>query len=122
MTAENAVTMKTMLLCRPSDIPDGGTLALPAPPGSLTSLFAIRRGDIVLIYVNACPHLGVSLDWAPGAFLSSDGSHIVCAMHGAQFEIETGRCFAGPCIGEHLEKVPHQLEDGMIAVSCETGV
>ena len=116
------MTTKNRILCHPTDIPDGGTIALPAPPGSLTSLFAIRRGDTVLIYVNACPHLGVSLDWAPGAFLSSDGSHIVCAMHGAQFEIETGRCFAGPCIGEHLEKVPHQLEDGMIAVSCETGV
>ena len=109
-------------LCHLDDIPDGGTRAFPSASAQEAGLFAVRRGEIVLIYVNACPHLGVSLDWAPGAFLSSDGSHIVCAMHGAQFDIETGRCFAGPCHGEHLEKLPHVIEEGVIAVSVESGV
>ncbi len=109
-------------LCRPSDIPDGGTLAFPAPTRQHAGLFAWRGGETILIYVNACPHLGVPLDWAPGAFLATDGSRIVCSTHGAEFEIATGRCLRGPCEGDALERVPYTLEDGMIAVSSEAGV
>jgi nitrite reductase/ring-hydroxylating ferredoxin subunit len=75
------------LLCRLDDIPDGGTRGFPPAPGGFTGLFAIRRGGDVLVYVNSCPHLGVSLDWAPDRFLSADGSRIVCATHGAEFAI-----------------------------------
>ena len=114
------MTIRT--LCRPSDIPDNGTLAFPALTRQHAGLFAIRRGKSVLIYVNACPHLGVPLDWAPGAFLASDGSRIVCSTHGAEFEIDTGRCLRGPCKGDALESVAFMLQDGMITVSDRAGV
>ena len=107
-------------LCRLEDIPECGTLALPPLPGEVEGLFAFRRGEQVLIYVNACPHLGVSLDWMPGAFLSSDKTHFVCAMHWAKFDIETGHCFDGPCAGEHLKSVPFVLQDGVISVTFGT--
>jgi nitrite reductase/ring-hydroxylating ferredoxin subunit len=76
----------------------------------------------VVIYVNACPHLGLPLDWAPGEFLSACRSHFVCAVHWAQFETATGRCFAGPCEGEQLEQVAFDLHEGMISVSYGTDV
>jgi nitrite reductase/ring-hydroxylating ferredoxin subunit len=75
-----------------------------------------------MIYVNACPHIGVPLDWAPDRFLSSDASRIICSMHGAEFEIETGLCTAGPCMGERLEAVPFRLEYGCITVAGNAGL
>ena len=39
----------------------------------------------------------------PDQFLSADLQLIVCATHGAQFEIHTGRCVSGPCLGQSLQ-------------------
>ncbi len=114
--------MTKRTLCAPADIPNHGTRAFPAFTRAHAGLFAIRQNTRVMIYVNACPHLGVPLDWAPGSFLASDGSRIVCATHGAEFEIETGLCQRGPCKGDALESVPYTLEAGMIAVSSAAGL
>ena len=46
------------------------------------------------------------LDWVPDRFMSEDGSYIMCATHGALFEIEDGDCIAGPCAGDRLTDVP----------------
>jgi nitrite reductase/ring-hydroxylating ferredoxin subunit len=110
------------LLCRLEDIPDGAAKGFPPAPGGFTGLFAIRRGEHVLIYVNACPHLGVSLDWAPDRFLSADGSRIVCATHGAEFAIADGVCLRGPCFGDRLEAVPVAIEDGAVLVPADAGL
>ena len=75
-----------------------------------------------MIYVNACPHLGVPLDWAPDRFLSTDGEHIVCSMHGAIFEIGTGLCLHGPCAGERLEVVAFEIVAGEIMVDATVGL
>ena len=104
-----------------TDIEDGGCKSYPPPPGGFTSLFAIRRGESVVVYVNSCPHLGVPLDWAPNRFLSTDGRHIVCSMHGALFEIESGLCTAGPCFGDRLEKVECRVDDGQMSVPADAG-
>jgi nitrite reductase/ring-hydroxylating ferredoxin subunit len=77
------------VLCRLDDIPDGGARGFAGATGAFTGLFAIRRGQQVFAYVNSCPHIGVPLDWAPDRFLSTDRSRIVCAMHGAEFRIES---------------------------------
>ena len=109
-------------LCALTDIPDGGAKGFGAATGGFSGLFAVRTGEVVMIYVNACPHIGVPLDWAPDRFLSSDASRIVCSMHGAEFEIESGLCTAGPCFGERLEAVPFRLEQGCITVAADAGV
>lgn len=83
----------------------------PATPG----LFAVRDADgAVLIYRNACPHLRVPLDWAPGRFLDSTGTRIVCANHGAEFRLGDGLCMRGPCKGQSLERVRAAVLNGMI--------
>jgi nitrite reductase/ring-hydroxylating ferredoxin subunit len=79
-------------------------------------LFAIRLADCARIYVNACPHLGVPLDWLPGRFLSEDGTVLVCATHGAMFRPEDGLCLSGPCRGDSLTAVPCEVRDGAIYV------
>jgi nitrite reductase/ring-hydroxylating ferredoxin subunit len=108
-------------LCRLGDIPDGGGKAFPAPPGGFTGLLAIRQGDAVFVYVNACPHIGTPLDWVPGRFLSVDGRRIVCATHGAEFVIATGQCVRGPCKGDSLEPVPVEIKDGVLYVRPDAG-
>jgi nitrite reductase/ring-hydroxylating ferredoxin subunit len=60
------------------------------------------------VYKNQCPHQGRRLDYAPGQFLSKSGT-IICAAHGATFELASGLCVQGPCRGESLEALPSEL-------------
>ena len=52
--------------------------------------FVVRRGGSLRAYVNHCPHAGFPLNWTPDRFLAPDASLILCSMHGALFEVETG--------------------------------
>ncbi len=109
-------------LCHLDDLPENTARGFPPAPGGFTGLFAVRRGAHVYAYVNACPHIGVALDWAPDRFLTNDATQIVCATHGALFDIPTGRCTAGPCIGDALEPVPVTIENGRILVPDDAGL
>jgi nitrite reductase/ring-hydroxylating ferredoxin subunit len=109
-------------LCALEDIPDGGARGFPAAPGGFTGLFAIRRGEAVHVYVNSCPHIGVPLDWAPDRFLNRDGSRIICSTHGAEFGIEDGLCVSGPCLGDRLEPVTAEIQDGRVLVQEDAGL
>jgi nitrite reductase/ring-hydroxylating ferredoxin subunit len=109
-------------LCRLDEIPDGGAKGFAAAKGGFVGLFAIRRGEAVRVYVNACPHIGVPLDWAPDRFLSADGGHIICSTHGAEFRIEDGACLRGPCVGDRLEAVMIRVEDGQLLVPADAGL
>ncbi len=117
---EGIVGLRT--LCRLDDLPDGEAKGFPAATGGFTGLFAIRQGRVVRVYVNACPHLGLPLDWAPDRFLSVDGTRIVCATHGAEFRISDGECLAGPCYGDRLEPVTVRIEDGVVFVPADAGL
>ncbi len=61
-----------------------------------------------------CPHAGRRLDWSPGQFLKSREGQLVCAAHGASFELENGLCVAGPCRGDALRAVPVEVRDGQV--------
>jgi nitrite reductase/ring-hydroxylating ferredoxin subunit len=78
--------------------------------------FVVRSGPQLRAYVNYCPHAGFPLDAQPGVFLTSDAALILCAMHGALFEIETGRCVSGPCMGRGLRPLPVHVEDGRVVL------
>ena len=105
-------------LCRAADIADGGTRAFEfGEPGRRFKMFVVRRADRLYAYANDCPHIRGALDWPPGDFLTPDGSLIVCAMHGALFEIEDGYCIAGPCHRDSLTAVPVRVVDGMVVVA-----
>jgi nitrite reductase/ring-hydroxylating ferredoxin subunit len=80
-------------------------------------LFVARRGCAVFVYVNRCPHLGVSLDWAPDQFLDATERYIQCSTHGALFEIADGFCIAGPCLHRSLTAVPFSIVAGKLFVA-----
>jgi nitrite reductase/ring-hydroxylating ferredoxin subunit len=106
------------VICTLEDLSDGTSrgFALPGPAGQI-DLLLVRRGHAIFAYENHCPHKGTPLDWVPGHFLSADGSHIVCATHGAQFRIEDGYCFGGPCAGGRLRTVSVAVRNGAVVVT-----
>jgi nitrite reductase/ring-hydroxylating ferredoxin subunit len=105
------------VLCRISDIPENGAKGFPGPDGVFTGLVAVRQDDRVHVYENACPHIGTPLDWTPDRFLSRDGRHLICATHGAMFEIGSGICISGPCQGDRLTPVNFSVRDGCILIA-----
>ena len=82
--------------------------------GVAESVILHRDGDVVRAWVNVCPHAGRRLDWAPGQFLKSREGLLVCAVHGASFELEGGLCVAGPCRGDALRPVAVEVRDGQV--------
>lgn len=96
-------------------LPDGGLAEIEAVvDGDAESLVLHRRGDGVRAWLNVCPHAGRRLDWAPGQFLVSGEGLLVCAAHGASFELERGECVAGPCRGQALRAVPVRVQGNEI--------
>ena len=51
-------------------------------------------------------------------FLAPDGNLIRCIMHGALFEIATGDCVAGPCMGHGLQPLPIDVRDGYVLLDA----
>ena len=82
-------------------------------------IFVVRWDKQVFGYVNYCPHDGVNLDWETNQFLDPGMKRIVCGKHGSLFELATGKCIEGPCMGRSLEPVKLAVVDGDI---CVTGV
>jgi nitrite reductase/ring-hydroxylating ferredoxin subunit len=115
----------TDTLCQLEEIPDGTGRGFTLKSGATGNqggldILVVRSGDRAYGYVNSCPHARSPLDWTPDRFMSRDGRHIQCSTHGALFEIETGRCISGPCVGKHLTPVPVILTDDGRVVAPET--
>lgn len=107
-----------MTLIALDSIEDGGFAEIEALiDGDAESLIVHRNGANVRAWLNVCPHAGRRLDWAPGKFLKSKEGHLICAAHGASFELERGDCVAGPCRGDSLRVVPVEVRDGQVVLS-----
>lgn len=101
----------------PEGVPTEVTAALD--DDGAQSLIVYRQGDVVQAWLNVCPHAGRRLDYAPGQFLLSKAGHLVCAVHGACFELAAGVCVDGPCRGESLRTVPVVIADGHACVDLD---
>lgn len=100
-----------MYLCHLDDLPDGEARGFDPLRRGQDSLLLVRQGGAVHGWVDACPHHGTPMAWRKDAYLNTARDRIVCAAHGAQFEIATGRCVLGPCLGDTLGRVPLTLQD-----------
>ncbi|MCY7312452.1 MAG: Rieske 2Fe-2S domain-containing protein [Pseudoxanthomonas sp.] len=104
-------------MIRLDSIEDGAFVELEAVlDGDAESVIVHRVGNEVRAWLNVCPHAGRRLDWAPGKFLKSAEGLLVCAAHGASFELDRGDCVAGPCRGDSLRAVPVRVRDGMLVL------
>ena len=107
--------LEAQVLCHVEDIPDGSGKGLTLDEaGQPRDIFVVRKGTVVNAYVNSCPHVGTPLDWVPDKFMDPSGGYIMCATHGALFEIDNGACVAGPCAGARLRRLPAVVRDGKI--------
>ncbi len=84
--------------------------------------FVVRKNDQIFAYMNICPHAGRSLNWGPDRFLTRDNGLIMCAGHGAVFEIDSGLCVAGACLGASLTSLDVEVIDGRVFVELPTTV
>lgn len=106
-------------LCRVADIPDGRARGFLPDTRRRDRVLAIRQGARVYVYVNNCPHYDrAPLGWKKDEFLNKDGTHVLCAAHGALFRVEDGICEIGPCLGQGLTKIASQVEDGTVLIDA----
>lgn len=73
--------------------------------GRATTGFVVRFNGTAFAYLNRCAHVPIELDWNHGEFFESSGLYLMCAMHGAIYAPETGRCQGGPCRGNKLRSI-----------------
>jgi nitrite reductase/ring-hydroxylating ferredoxin subunit len=93
-----------------ADLPDGDSRGFDPLNSGRDTCIVVRQGQNVFSYLNACPHVyGSPLAWRKDQYLNADRSHIVCSGHGALFDIRTGVCTLGPCIGERLQTVKNSM-------------
>jgi len=101
----------TRVICRKSDLSDPGSRAFTIGSGDWPLRgFVVRKGEQVFAYLNRCPHAGHPLNFFANDFLTSDQTLLMCRSHGACFDISTGLCVAGPCVGAHLRSLPICIE------------
>lgn len=102
-------------ICSLQQLADPGSRAFTAGTGNWPLRgFVVRRGFEVFAYVNRCPHAGHPLNWQPEQFLTQDRELILCGSHGALFDVRTGSCVAGPCVGRGLQPIAVRIEDGQV--------
>jgi nitrite reductase/ring-hydroxylating ferredoxin subunit len=82
--------------------------------GEPARAFVLRVDGRVVAYLNRCVHVAAEMDWQEGEFLDSDRRWIVCSIHGAHYEPETGRCAAGPCGRGRLTALSVEERDGQV--------
>jgi nitrite reductase/ring-hydroxylating ferredoxin subunit len=101
-------------LCRIDEIDaNGKEIRLVAGPKSTYIMLFLHAGTI-RAFLNVCPHQGRPLNWAPDQFLFNPERNLVCAQHGATFDLETGECISGPCLGARLRGLEVRLEDNAV--------
>jgi nitrite reductase/ring-hydroxylating ferredoxin subunit len=105
----------TRVICPLHELADPGAKGFTMGEGEWPLRgFVVRQGDSVHAYVNHCPHAGFPLNWQPDHFLAPGAPLILCVMHGALFEMQTGQCVAGPCAGNSLQSLPVHVLDGYV--------
>lgn len=108
-------------LCNKNDIDDPGALGLEIDhAGKTIELFIVHKDGHYSAYLNHCPHTGVNLNWVEHQFLDLDRQHIQCATHDALFEIPSGVCIYGPCVGQSLTALPLQIDEDSIAIDPQS--
>ena len=114
-------TDDTAALAKLDALTDGGFAEVSAVlDDGVESLILHRDGEAVRAWLNVCPHAGRRLDWAPGKFLKSKDGLLVCAAHGASFELGEGVCVAGPCRGDRLRAVAVDVRDGSVWLAAQS--
>lgn len=78
-------------------------------------MFVIRHKNLLLAYLNICPHFALPLNHEPHSFMAE--GHILCVQHFARFRPQDGLCIEGACEGSRLDAIPlYQDADGTLRI------
>jgi len=109
------MSQEEIVIASVDDIADPGSKGLSVDHnGKKLELFIVNKDSNITVYRNSCPHTLGPLDWNPDQFLDSDNQYIMCANHGALFEIHSGLCVYGPCKSQSLKSLPFTIENNKI--------
>ena len=111
--------MPSVTLCQLDDIDEEGSKGFEVQGHKL---FAVKKDNLVYVYQNRCPHLGVELEWDEDVFLDQEGKLIQCSTHGALFLIEDGSCVSGPCAGDQLTSIESKMEGNAVVIELPSVV
>ena len=84
--------------------------------GKIFRGIVVKQDGQYFAYQNLCKHLPITLDLNDDEFFSHDKAFIQCQMHGAIYEIQTGKCIAGPCEGAKLNALKVIEEEDQLIV------
>ncbi|WP_127108499.1 Rieske 2Fe-2S domain-containing protein [Pararhodobacter zhoushanensis] len=95
-----------------ADLPDGDSRGFEVE-GWRAKVIIVRKGARVFGWRDLCPHYagGTSMAWRRDAYLNGARTHLACHAHGAWFDIETGVCVQGACLGKRLTRVPLRIDE-----------
>ncbi len=70
-------------------------------------MIVLRRNGVLHAWLDACPHYstGTPMAWKTDAYLNGERTHLTCHSHNALFEMDTGECVLGPCLGQSLTRI-----------------
>ena len=105
--------MSGIFLCRVEQLADPGTwnVVLEADDEEL-DIIIVQTNGMRHAFVNCCPHQFIPLETFPNHFLTEDKKFFVCSGHGARFELATGACVSGPCLGKGLDRLQIKEVEG----------
>lgn len=98
-------------ICALSDLEEPTTRSLSLPQGEA---ILVRWQGQVYAYRNACPHLGLPLNFEADKFFDGEERYLQCHNHMALFEADTGHCVDGPCRGDYLIPIRVEVRNGAI--------
>lgn len=103
-------------LCHADELREGSARGFARGRPGRDRLFVVRHAGQLHAYLDDCPHQpGSAMAWRRDAYLNPDATRIVCSGHGAEFEIASGRCTLGPCLGQSLARVQLDVDaDGAV--------
>ena len=98
-------------LCALAEVADPGAKGFRfRQDGRIFAGFVVRRGELVVGYVDSCPHAGWPLATFDDRYLTRDAGHILCTGHGALFTLD-GAGATSPCLGLRLTSWPIEVRD-----------
>lgn len=106
-------------LCLEFELPEGMARGFVPDGNGTDTLFLIKKNGVIYAYQDLCPHYGkTTLPWRNDAYLNGTKDKIVCFTHGAQFDIKSGECLSGPCLGQSLNQLDVEVSaNGSVTVS-----
>ena len=114
-------------LCHSDDVAEGEARGVGPLEGSKRKVIIVRRNGALHAWLDACPHYstGTPMAWKTDAYLNGERTHLTCHSHNALFEMDTGACVLGPCLGQSLTRIEiavGQAGDVFVLAPCEGGV